>query len=257
MRSLWQATRATTLSILAFGTLFAVSAQVAGLRTESPWSDDPYDALSSYAAIVVPLVMLPTWIRVARYARTQTLPVYAVRHILRGNALALCWVVAALTSDTAAFVSAADRLRWGASLNLLLAVLVPSGALAVRAATLVVRAWKEAQPLLATESSSAADPDVLDDLAGILPALGRANDAFDRWPLSPRRHRLGLCLLVSIIAGAASVGWHTLQEGPWSAAAPAIIFGLLSSGAVAIGLTLSVRMLGLLRPARDQVSCER
>src|SRR2546430_1166388 len=55
-RSLLHATRATAQAILAFAALFVASAQVATLRAQSPWADDPYDAISSYAAIALPLI---------------------------------------------------------------------------------------------------------------------------------------------------------------------------------------------------------
>ena len=56
----WEATRraanAAALAVASFLTLFVFSAEIPAVRAHSPWADDPYDAVVSFAALLIPLV---------------------------------------------------------------------------------------------------------------------------------------------------------------------------------------------------------
>ena len=57
----WETTRLTrraanaaALAVVFFLVLFVFSAEIPAVRAHSPWAEDPYDAVVSFAALLVP-----------------------------------------------------------------------------------------------------------------------------------------------------------------------------------------------------------
>src|SRR5512132_3797923 len=69
---------------VSFGALFAISTQLASIRAHSPWAEDPYDAVVSIAALVLPVVAAITCVRYLRWRRPGAIPVFGARQMLRG-----------------------------------------------------------------------------------------------------------------------------------------------------------------------------
>jgi hypothetical protein len=62
-----RAPNAAALVVVAFWALFVFSAELPDVRAHSPWAEDPYDAVISFAALLVPLVAVVTFVRCQRW----------------------------------------------------------------------------------------------------------------------------------------------------------------------------------------------
>ena len=71
------AANAAALAVVAFWALFVFSAELPDVRAHSPWAEDPYDAVVSFAAFLVPLVAVLAFVRCQRGrmpARSSAMP---------------------------------------------------------------------------------------------------------------------------------------------------------------------------------------
>ena len=66
-------------AVMAFWALFVFSAELPAVRAHSPWAEDPYDVVDSFAALLVPLVAVLTFVRCQRWRGPATMPASAVR----------------------------------------------------------------------------------------------------------------------------------------------------------------------------------
>src|SRR5439155_10057349 len=71
-RAALDAANATFVAVICFGLLTGISTQLQSVRPQAPWEVDPYDAVASFAMMIVPIVALLTWIRKARWRREAT-----------------------------------------------------------------------------------------------------------------------------------------------------------------------------------------
>ncbi len=252
------------VAVASFIVLFAVTGQVGSVRSRSPWSGDPYDAVVSYAAVIIAVVAPTTLVRCIVHRRPRPVSAHVASTVLAGCAVMLgCTAAAALACLTAVAMrvrveSAAGALPWLPAL--------PAATLALTAAAMwpVLRAWRydrlaregtAASPLAAGRGSGR--PDLLDDVAtlaaDVLPGSVVARWAawlgagLDRWRWSPRRYPRSSIAAVAAGAGLAFAGWHALVEGPWANAVAALVFAAAAAGAMALGLGMGVAWLGLLR----------
>ena len=277
----WEATRLTrlaanaaALAIVFFLVLFVFSAEIPNVRAHSPWAEDPYDAVVSFAALLVPLVAAVTFVRCQRWRGTQPMPPRAVRYVLRGVAVALAAVAATVAADTAALAARARAETWGPWFGGLVGLLFLTGVLAVLATGLLVHAWRYSTQYLAGGTSPGED-DALDDalalladvgtvLRGRLPHLGsvlvsgahRSAQALETSPLNPRRHPWMFCFAVALLSGMVFSSWHSIVEGvppePLLALQAWLLYaGILASGVV-IGYVSLGRYLGLIRHEQDE-----
>jgi hypothetical protein len=60
-----RAANAAASAVVAFWTLFVVSTQISPVREHSPWAEDPYDAVVSFDALLLPVVAV-TFVRCQR-----------------------------------------------------------------------------------------------------------------------------------------------------------------------------------------------
>jgi len=252
--------RAGTVTLAAeamFAALCLVTTQVQAVRLTNPWHADPYDAVVSSVILVLPVVALPTLVRLLAHRGPALVPAAAARAVLAGCLTGLACMAAALLACTAALLGADED-----GIPRLAVVLLAGSAVAGVAATgLVLRARELWSPALARldRVPAAARPDLADELAtltasllpGSVVARGAAwlDKGLDAWRLSPRRHPWAAVVAAATAAGALVAQWHALREGPWAGAAPALVFATAVAVTVGAGLAAGVAWLGLLRPA--------
>jgi hypothetical protein len=262
-------TRATRLAanvaaaaVVAFALLWLLTTQVHAIRALSPFADDPWDAFASYAAIFLPFVAGPTWVRSLRH-RGPLLPRSTGRRIRWGSGVAAGIVMVAAAADLHAIATVGWPTDTGPKAALLTALVVGALTLALLALALVARASRiTATELEADIGAETFEPDLVDDLLVLATDIARplglrrparsAADAIERFldgsTVSPRRHRVLFGVALAFAAAIAFDAWHAVREGPWASPAVAAIFGLLlASGVLAIYLG-TLGPLRLLRP---------
>jgi hypothetical protein len=267
--SLDPATRATRLAanaaaaaVVAFAAVWLLTTQVAAIRVLSPFADDPWDAFATYAAIFLPFVAGPTWVRSLRH-HGPILPASTARRIRWGSGVAAFIVGLAASADVHAVVTVGWASEAAARAGWLTALIVITLAAAVAALALVVTATRVARTSEDTDvGRDAFEPDLLDDLLVLATDVARpfglrrpvraAADAVERFldgsTISPRRHRLLFGVALALAAAIAFDAWHAIREGPWAAPGVAVIFGVLMASGVLAAYLGTLGPLRLLRP---------
>ena len=263
-----------------FGALFAISTQLASIRAHSPWAEDPYDAVVSIAALVLPVVAAITCVRYLRWRRPGAIPVFGARQMLRGTAVALGLVWASVGACMAALVLRARVDTWGPWLGWLLVPLAVTTIAAVIASSMLHRTWGLARqgphPNAPAQGGRVAEPDAIDDVAALLedvgnlvarvaPALGSLLGAAggewnramsSRW--GPRRHRILWCLATAMVFGICLSAWHLVVEGAPSTWSGTLLVGATLAAVGAAVVVASYALLGdFLRLIRPQPSSEQ
>jgi hypothetical protein len=269
-----------TGAALSFGALFAISTQFASIRAHSPWAEDPYDAVLSIAALVLPFVAAITCVRYLRWRRPGAIPVFAARQMLRGTAVALGLVWASVGACITALVLHTQADTWGSWLGWLLSPLAVTTIAAVNASSMLQSTWRLARPRPhpdgLTQGEREAEPDAIDDFAVLLedvgnlvgrlaPALGSLfgaagrdlNQAMSsRWGL--RQHRILWCLATAIVFGICLSAWHLVVEGAPSTWSDTLVVGATLAAIGAAVVVASYTLLGdYLRLIRPQPSSEQ
>jgi hypothetical protein len=268
-RSTRLAANAAALAVVAFAVLWAATTQVEGIREVSPFADDPWDAVASYAAIFLPLVAGATWIRSIRH-RGPILPPVSAARIRWGAGLAVGIVLASVGADLLAMATSTPVVTRSGDLRptLILLLVGLAGLAAAAAAALLAQAGLVARAARAPGTDRATlgpEPDVVDDLLalasdvarsiGLGEPVGRLSDAIERFldrsSVSPRRHRLAFGVVLGIAAAIGFDAWHAVVEGGWGSPVALVVFGTLAGvGVLAIYLG-TVVPLRLLRPANQ------
>lgn len=251
------ATRATRLAanvaafaVVAWATLYVVTTHIAYVRAASPFSNDPWDIVVSYSAIFLPIVVGATWVRSLRH-RGPHLEAATASRIRTGLAIALVTVGVNVASDAFAVVVVPAPVADG-RLSLIIGLVVVAGLTTALAVTFLIRAIQVASPA----SADANEPDVLDELLGLVsdvPGAARVVRPLERFlatsPVSPRRHRLIFGLLAAALAGLAFDIWHAIVEGPWVSFPVVLLFAGLAGGGVLTIYLITLVPLRLIRPA--------
>ena len=280
----WEETRVTLRAanaaapaVVAFWALFVVSTQISPVREHSPWAEDPYDAVVSFAALVVPVVAAITFLRCQRWRGSRPMPAYAIRQILRGVGVALAGIGATVIVGVAALLAQARAEAWGPWFGLLVGMLVLTGTLALGAAALLVYALSRSRGYAAVRAVLPEEADAFDDIvifladAGVIvgrrfawlgaeftTAAHRLDATLRGSWLSPRRHQWAFCAVVAAVFGAAFSTLHSLAEGlapdPGSALLVWSLYAGITATWVVVGYALLGRYLRLIRgePARNQ-----
>jgi hypothetical protein len=255
IKALRRAGLATLIAEGLFGALCTATTQVQAVRITSPWGADPYDAVVSCVIIVLPLVALPTAVRLVAHRRAAHVPIAAARAVLAGCLTGLVCMAVALVACSAALTGVPDGPPPLAG-----AVLVASAGAGVLAARLTLGARAQWQPALARleRMPAAARPDLADEIAtlvaSMLPGsiLARAAAWLDRgldvWRISPRRHPWTAVVTMAWGAGVTLAEWHAMREGPWAGLRPALVFAGTVAVTVGFALAVGIVWLGLLRP---------
>jgi hypothetical protein len=240
-----------------FAALCVVTIRAQTVRIASPLGTDPYDAVVSAVILVLPLVAVPTAVRLLTHRGNAPVPPAAARAVLAGCLTGLACMAVALVGCTAALAAAP-----AGSPPLVGSVLLGASAVAaVAAAGLALRAVELWRPAVARLRAlpAAARPDLADELAtlaaSLLPGSVVARTAawldrgLDVWRASPRRHPWAAVGTLAWGAGLLVAQWHAVREGPWSGVDHALVFAATVAVLVGAGLGAGVAWLGLLRPA--------
>lgn len=225
-----------------------LTTQVQAVRAQLPFTEDPYDAVVSYAVIGIAVVGGATIFRVIVHARRPYDPVIG-RRVAIGAVLAMAMAVVALASDALAVALVGVDLD-APGMRIIVGLLVAGGLGSVVA---IAVAWRERAALLVTPEATEPEPDLLDDLGSFVAAIGAVRLAsylaawVERSPLSPRRHRLLVGVVAGVGAGLGAVAWHAFREGPWASQAVAVLFGGLMAGGVCGAYLIGLVPLRLLR----------
>jgi hypothetical protein len=201
---------AASATVLFIG-LFWLSSEIESVRTISPWADDPWDAVMSIAALVVPVVAAMTFIRAQRWRGDGPIPIAAHGLVLRGILVVLTGIAAATLAGIGA-TAAAGGVPWILALPLALtgtATLLASGALVI--------AWHHVWSARGSSATTlrVRSPDLFDDmialaldvlrsqraLSGGLGAVDRLDRFLGRSRFSPRAHPTAFGVVVAIAFG--------------------------------------------------------
>jgi len=267
-RSTRLAANAGAAAAVAYAALYFVTTQVKIVRAASPFGDDPWDVVVSYGAIFLAIVVGATAVRSVRHRGPRLEPVIAAR-IRTGVAMALLTMGLTLASDVSALLfaplpdpAAADDGR----LALIVGLIVVSGATAVVATGLLIRAGTIAARATTPQGEDPSEPDILDDLLGlahegaallrpIQTPVDRLTSFVDGFlstsPASPRRHRLAFGIVAAVAAGLAFDVWHAIVEGPWGSLVALGLFAILTAGGVLAVYLATLGPLRLIRPPRS------
>jgi hypothetical protein len=247
-------------SVLLYAVLWLLSTQVDAVRAGSPFADDPWDAIASYAAIFLSFVAGATWIRSLRH-RGPLLATATARRIRCGSGLAAAIVLVAAGADLQAIGSIGFAADAGSTVALLTTLVLVS---AVTAGVAIVMTLKAAVIRTLLPTGSSLEPDTLDDAlvlaAEVAAAVGcrrpmdclaaRLQRFFDRSSLSPRRHRIWFGVVIALATAVAFDAWHAVREGPWANAGVAVTFGTLVATGILAAYLGTVIPLRLIRPER-------
>ena len=270
-RSTRRAANAAAIAVVAYAALWYATTQVRSIRDVSPFAEDPWDAVASYAAIFLPMVAGATWIRSLRH-RGPILPPATAARIRWGAGLAVGIVLASVAADLSSLGTVTAPSPASDGRIALISVLLAAASLgAVGAAVLLVRATfvaRRSRPARMDLPMNSQEPDIVDDLLalaqdvarpiGLGRPVGRLSAAIERFlndrPISPRRHRFAFGVVLAVAGAFGFDVWHALVEGGWSSPAAAVTFGVLA-GLGVLGIYLAMLTpLRLLRPVGSQGS---
>ncbi len=152
-RDLGRAVAAVLVAAVVFMAVELPVKQFLGAYDHAPWSNDPYDAVTSFAVFFVPLVILVALVRVALCRRARPLPLSRARGLLRSTRVALATMAVTVLADWVSVGLQANRANWNGItpwLVVLLAVVTvvvaPAGVLLRRAAIRMPRDAEGASP---------------------------------------------------------------------------------------------------------------
>ena len=244
------AANAAAFAVVAWAILYFVTTQMANIRAASPFGNDPWDIVVSYSAIFLPIVVGATWVRSLRH-RGPRIEAATASRIRTGLAIALLTIGVNVSSDAMAVLVVPAPVV-DSRLTLIVGLVVLAGLATAPAVVLLIRAMRVASPA----PHDATEPDVLDDLLGLVgevPGAARVVRPLDRFlttsPVSPRRHRLIFGLFAAVLAGVAFDVWHAIVEGPWASLPVVILFAALAGGGVLTIYLITLVPLRLIRPA--------
>ena len=270
-----RAANAAALAVVVFWALFVFSAELPSVRAHSPWAEDPYDVVISFAALLVPLIALVTFVRCQRWRGLAPMPAPAVRQVLRGVGVVLLAIGTTVVVDVAALLARARAETWGPWFGSLVGLLALTGVLTLGAAALHALAWWGSRRyyLAGGAANPASEDDALDDVLALwvdvgmsagrrFPSLGealvagarRVDVALQFSRLSPRRHPWVFCFVVALLSGVAFSTGHSLLEGLPVDPALALRVWLLYVGILAIGVVAGYT---LFRQYLRLIRCER
>ena len=260
-----RAANASAVAVVAFAVLWFLTTQVQAVRAFSPFADDPWDAFATYAAIFLPFVAGPTWVRSLCH-RGPVLPALTARRIRWGSSVAAAIVLIAAAVDLEAIVTIGWPSETGVVAIGATALTAIAALAAAAAVVLVAQAARVAGATLDRAVAGAiSEPDLVDDLLALaldvsrVLGLRRPVDRFATWleqfldgsAVSPRRHRIAFGVVLAVAAALAFDVWHAIREGPWISLTVPVVFGILvATGILAIYLG-TLGPLRLLRPPRS------
>ena len=255
-RRVRDAANAAAMAVAVYAILWFATTQIRAIREVSPFGEDPWDLVASFAVVMLPLVVGATFVRsVAHRGPRLARPV--ARRIAIGSGIAVAIVAAAVLTDIVAITTSADVARPGGPERVLILWLVLISIVVTGlAVALVARAGFAFRRPATAEFGTAPEPDVVDDALGLAVEIGIARRPaasvarfLDRSPISPRRHRLAFGVVLAIAGAVAFVVWHAFREGPWASPFAAAFFGVFPLVGILTIYVVTLAPLRLLRPA--------
>jgi len=257
-----RAANVAAASVVVFAVLWLLTTQVSAIRALSPMSDDPWDAVATYAAIFLPFIAGPTWVRSLRH-RLPQLPTVTARRIRWGASVAAAIVVVASTTDIVAIATIGWPPGAGAAGVLVTVLAAVAAATSAVAIALLARTTTTASAA-AAEQTLDPEPDIVDDALSLATDVAGAvglrrpverlaswiETFLDRSAASPRRHRIIFGVVLALGAAVAFDVWHAIREGPWAAPWVPLLFGTLIGSAILAAYLGTLKPLRLLRPPR-------
>lgn len=250
-RDLRLVTRTGTTAVGSFLIVSWLTTQVESIRSALPFTEDPYDAIVSFAVVGIAVVGGATLVRAIGHLR-RPYDASAARRIAIGAAIATVIAAVAVVSDVVAMILAPADLG-APGVTVVLGILGITAGMTVVALACIGRARSA---LLRVPAMADTEPDIIDEIGSIAGSVGAARmaDGFAGWversPVSPRRHRVLAGILGGAAAGVAAVAWHAIREGPWASPVAAAVFGILTTLGVAGAYFVCLAPLRLLRTPR-------
>ena len=220
-----QALVSVMIASLTFVTFALMTTQAEGLRTHSPWQDDPYDVVVSFTMFFVPMLLGISLVRGLVCRRSDPLPIQRVRAMLRAMWLTVLLIALTLVVDWISVAVGAHRTSWTWETAALMGFLLFTTLISVVAAISVRAA--SSPPILRGSFDRRAPPDwaadaiaVAERTVGSLPFFRsiarRATDSLPtmvdgQWGL--RRHPLLWAAAVCLAFGLLLATGAALEEG--------------------------------------------
>jgi hypothetical protein len=114
--------------------------QFLGLYDHAPWSNDPYDAITSFTVFFVPLIAAVCLVRIALCRRDEPLAIERVVGVLRGSRVVLGAMIVTLVSEWTSVALQANREAWIAGTGVMIAVIAVLSVVVAVASIGVLRA---------------------------------------------------------------------------------------------------------------------
>ena len=251
------AANASAAVVCLFAALWFATTQVRAIRDLSPFSEDPFDGVATYAVIGLSIVAGATWVRSLRH-RGPVLAAPTAARIRWGSAIAVLIVLASTASDLQAILSTGWRPGVGSITGWVTAYVGVVIAASLGALALLLVAARSST----AGSGDPSEPDVVDDglalaidLAGLVRLdrpIGRLAAALERFldgsSWSPRRHRIAFGVVLAIGCGLSFSLWHIVREGPPPDLVAPVVFTTLGAIGVLAAYFGTLVPLRLLRP---------
>lgn len=262
-RALGRAVAAVLVSAVVFMAVELPMKQFLDAYDHAPWSNDPYDAVTSFAVFFVPLVILVALVRVALCRRAQPLPVARVLGILRSSRVALATMAITVFTQWVSVALQANRAAWS-DVTPWLVVLVALVTIGVAIAGMLLRRAAGRMPRATGRISPGPDwfSDVVtlaEDITawlGPLARLGRvAVHLLNRWVVSNiRRFPVAAAAGAALAFGVLLALNTLLREGAGPALWIDVVVG--STGMFAF-LVAAGAYVGLVRSGRPAAGARR
>jgi len=257
--------RRVVVVLLTFAATFEaalyITKETPAIYDHAPWLNDPYDTAVSFALFCVPLIGVPSVLRLLA-SRGQPQAQRRLTDLIRACGVALAVIAVTLAACWAAFAQGANRSAWtsATAIQVIGLVLLSAGSIAgaagLRVAAAALRRAGDEETAVAASAIGArrtqaaapsvpqADPDWLGDLidagrrVAVLcgPArrsLTRLLDWTDHWIVPViRRHPVGTAAVLSAAVGLLVAISQAVGEG-YRIGLAGLFFGVVTSGVFA------------------------
>jgi hypothetical protein len=233
----------TILLVTAFLLMFIITAQIPSIRAHSPWGEDPYDIIFSFAVIIAPIVYLITALRAFKIFKQNETNYTDLQYLFRGIFIILLVILVALFTCIFALILNKGHLTISTYLYLI-GPLVLTELVAAAEVLLLANRHRTFIPLrpenMLNNQKRGGAFDLLDNFEFLIHREIILATVI-------RKYQIILVILVSIIFGLLAVIWHVLAEGPWANSNAAFVYGLFASIAPILTYLLFNKYLNILR----------
>ena len=238
--------------------------ETASLFDHAPWRNDPFDVVTSFMILLVPLVVLLCVPRVLLCRRLEPLSAARARDVLRGCRVVLAGIGLALLSEWVAVAVRGNRPAWNASTRLQVGLLV---GMTCCTAALAAALRRAGLPRVPDQESSESPPDWLGDALAFIGAraglFGPARRVVlrlvallgERVAAGIRRHPLLTVLTACLVLGAGVGANQGIREG-YPVRLTAIVSLLFTIGMFGL-VAAAGDYLGLVRSSSPSIGARR